>query len=90
MEQEPIVVSKQQHKDWLDHPITDAYFKKVKWAEEAHKEMWAQGAFTDASFEGTAQQNSKNIGKATAYSEMMNEAVEGHFLTFVEDTEEAE
>jgi len=63
---------KQYKKEWLGHDITADLIKTLKEDIVTLKDRWSAGAFTGASFDETAQLNSKALGLVEALENILD------------------
>ena len=86
----PLVGTKEEHRNWADHPITQAFLLYLVNEFEANKQRWSEGFYTEETVDGTAQKNAKAIGKQEAIHDAYHEACRGDFLTLLEEEEDQE
>lgn len=65
--------------EWKSLPQTEAFFRHLHSLRQQTLEAWADGRFTDASVEGTAQLNAKMLGYVELIDQIINlEEIETH------------
>jgi len=67
------MIEQSLRKEWQTHPVTADLVRELTESLEDLKERWVQGNLTDPSAEGTVQLNSRSIGEAQAYKNMLEQ-----------------
>lgn len=57
---------------WLSHPCTLELQEQLKGEYDTITDMWAHGAFTHESSEGTAQSNAEALGRVKALQAVLS------------------
>lgn len=71
--------SRSELQEWLNHQCTLELQQRLKEEYDTIVDMWANGAFTNESSDGTAQANAEALGRVKAISaflDMMEEIKE--------------
>ena len=77
-------LTQQEWEEWRLHPVTKAYLKYLRDNRDRLKDLWADGVFTNASIEASAQKNVEAIAKCqtlTDLAELDYEAIASFYQT---------
>lgn len=59
-------LTRQQHREWLEHPVTEMFFNDIQQDYELLKEQWGLGAFKKDAIE-----NAEAVGAAGVFAQII-------------------
>ena len=65
-------VNKEEWSEWMQHPVTSAFFKHLRHLQGTIQDDWAAGIYTSESSEGTAQKNAVALGQYRLIEDLLS------------------
>lgn len=60
-------LTRQQHREWLEHPVTEMFFNEIQQDYDILKEQWGLGAFKTDVIE-----NAEAVGAASIFVQILS------------------